>query len=171
MIFHRPIYAPNVILVDLPESKLQQAIPKIMKHLSIREQVIGVNALSDDYNLSSRKIIIHNEDYEVYREYPSQFNNPSRYLLDSGAKVAYFIDASSDSFKAAFVHVYDLINDDYPIVCISNELTNHINSAITIIDTEKPTRNSDKITAQFMNLDDFLNSDVRYDVNKFIVEQ
>jgi len=168
--FHRPVYAPNVILVDLPEQQLQKAIPQLMKHIAMNNQIIGVNALSDDYSLASRKIIIHNEEYEVYRELPSDTDNPSRYLLDSGAKVAYYIDASSDTFKAAFVHVYDLIGDEYPIICVSNELTNHLNSSFTIVDSISASTNPDKIDARCMKLNEFLNLNIKYKDNKFIVE-
>lgn len=170
MIFQRPIYAPNVILVDLPIDQLEEAIPKIMRHIALDDQVIGVNALSDDYSLSSRKIIIHNEDYEVYRELPSDSNNPSRYLLDSRAKVAYFIDASSETFKAAFSHVYDLIGDEYPIVCISNELSDHLNSSITIVDSLLTIKHSDKFSTNFLILDEFLDKDLNYTDNKFVID-
>lgn len=171
MIFDRPIYVPNVILIDLPENLLKNALQKIMDHLLLPGQIVGVNAMADDYYLSSRKIIIHQEDYEIYREYYSSTVTPSKYLLDAGTKVTYFIDASAETFKAAFVHMYDLIGDEYPIVCISDQLTNHLNSSITIVQDKKAMPEvSKRIKSTFMELDDFLNVKIEYKNNQFIIK-
>lgn len=168
MMFQKPIWAPNVILVNLPEEKLEDSLLAILKHIGLEGKMIGINAVNDDEDLDFRKMIIHQEDYEIYRERYSNSKTVSAYLLKAGVKIAYCIEANEDSYRAAFAHMYDLIGNDYPIVCVSSSLGQHIESAITIVDRE--CSNSENSKTIFLTLDNMLKNDIKYQENHFIIE-
>ncbi len=169
MLFQKPIWAPNVILVDLPINQLEKVIPGILKHLELTNMLIGVNAVSDSDEFDLGKMIIHQEDYEIYRERLLKDENISSHLLKAGVKVAYYIEANKDSYRAAFAHMYDLIGDEYPIICISNSLSNDIESAITIIDSSKKENYQTNSKTLFISLSELFNRKVRYIENRFVV--
>lgn len=167
MIFNRPIWAPNVIMVDLPDDGLNDAIPRLMEHIDLPNQIIGVNAISDELEIKERKIIIHHEDYEIYRELPSSNPNPSVSMLKGKAKIVYYVDADKESIKAAFSHMYDLIEDDYPILCLSNDLPKQMQSAITICNDISKFSSLKDNHSIFMTIDQFIESSIVYENKRF----
>lgn len=167
MIFNRPIWAPNVIMVDLPDDKLKKKLPEIMRHIGLDNQLVGINAMSDELELESRKITIHQEDYEIYRELLSDSHNPSTILLKSKAKIVYYVDADVESCKAAFAHMYDLIEDDYPIICLSHILPNHVNSAVVICDNVSKYTDKKSDTVAIISIDEFTSYNIYYNEKKF----
>lgn len=167
MVFNRPIWAPNVILVDFPNDQLEMVLPKIISHINLPNQVVGINAISDDLELESRKITIHQEDYEIYRELESETINPSTIMLNNKAKIVYYVDANTDSYKAAFSHIYDLIEDEYPILCLCNILPQYVHSALTICSDFNKYSASKLDKNIFCSVEQFLTMSIAYSDKQF----
>lgn len=171
MIFNRPIWAPNVILVDLSSSELAEGLDKLVRHIGLKNQLVGINALSDELEIASRKIIIHQEDYEIFRELPSESINPSTIMLQEEVKIAYYVDASEESYKAAFSHIYDLIGDEYPILCLCNDLTKKLEASVILCSNPDAYSHLNLKNTKFLTLSQFLNSSVKYLDKAFVISK
>lgn len=167
MIFNRPIWGPNVIMVNLPNDEINEFLPQIMNHIGLHHQIIGINAISDELEISERKIIIHQEDYEIYRELPSETKNPSTLMLDNKAKIVYYVDADVISCKAAFSHIYDLIEDEYPIICLSTDLIDHVQPAISIVSNFSDYISNNPGCKHCVSLKQFLSKAIDYSNKQF----
>lgn len=129
----RPIFAPNVILVDLIFEDLNQWIPTIIGRINEKNNFVAVNAMFELNNEVYKNIIIHQEDYEIYRHSLADNNEVSKIIINSGVKVVYFLEADAESYRAAFVHLFDLIGHDFPIICFSNTLSRDIKPGLLIV--------------------------------------
>jgi hypothetical protein len=137
MIFNKPIWAPNMILVDAPTSglaKLDIALD-VLGSLTMKDQVIGIFASDRIKNIEKEKIIIEQYDYSIYKKSNKNKSWLRSKFLNGRAKIVYYVISPEKEYRAAIVNVYDLISTEYPVICISEFLNKEINPAAMVVPT------------------------------------
>lgn len=135
MIQPRPIWCPNIILLDSGD---QLAFPvgeakKIIKKIAKDTKLITVYINHEFSDLDESQIVVKSLDYAIYKETSKTNKNATSEFLRAGSNYVYYIKTDIDSYRAAFIHVFDLLLLDYPIICISNNLSNQLQSAAVIV--------------------------------------
>lgn len=161
MIFNRPIHAPNVILVDLNENQLNEHLAKIISHISFKNKFVGVNTINDNQSFNHRAKIIHQPEYEIYRDAIGNEKDISTIFIKSGLSVAYFLDTDEENCRVAFSHMYDLIGEEYPIILVSNYFQNQIDPCLIITDKEN-FKSLDENVNKVFSIDEFFNAQLEF---------
>ena len=135
MIQSRPIWCPNIILLDSCD---QLSFPideakSIIKKLTKDTKLITVYINHEFSNLDESQIVVRSSDYAIYKETNKLNKNVTSEFLKAGSNYVYYIKTDIDSYRAAFIHVFDLLFLDYHIICVSNNLASHLQSAAVIL--------------------------------------
>jgi len=165
----RPVFTPNVILVDLPPEELLQWMPDIISRINEKEQFVAVNAMFELNSEVYKNIIIHQEDYEIYRHTSTDKNRISKAIINNGIKVVYFLEADVESYRAAFVHLFDLIGHDFPIICFSNTLKNDLKPGLLVV-KDIQTKKQHSHGSNCMSLSDFFATTISVHAQSFIIK-
>lgn len=93
---------------------------KIIQHLSKNDEVIGLKITPHFHQVKNSKVLYQTSEFVIIEE--DQINQKdSSLMLQSGAKKVYFIMASQENLKKAFLQLNDLLPDK-AIVCESGGL-------------------------------------------------
>lgn len=166
MIYNKPIWSPNVILVDLANlsGDLYANAERLIDKLKDNEQIISVII---DHNYSSvikSQIVLANNDYSIYKEDDKTGNSFSSKLIQFGIKHSYYVVPNEMSYRAAYVNILDILGYDYPIICFSSNLSNDIDASAIVtnsLDLKDPIKR--------LTLDDFISKEVFFEKKSFII--
>lgn len=136
MLKPRPIFCPNVILLhangsgefDINEAKA------IIEKVSGQQKLITVYIQNAIIDLNEKQVVIENYDYAIYKETRESSGNIASEYLKSGSDFVYYIKADIENFRTAFIHFYDILSSDYPIVCISGAIAKHLKAGAIIVE-------------------------------------
>lgn len=178
MIFNKPIWAPNMILVDAPKAGVNglDIALDVLKAIPNRKNVIGIFASNRIVDIEREKIIIEQYDYSIYRESDKEKPWLRSKFLKGGAKIVYYIVSPEKEYRAAIVNVYDLINTEYPVICVSEFLSHEIMPAAMIVpsveDKEKAIAESvpAAIDGKIITITDFERLKVFFENQAFRIE-
>ena len=59
------------------------------------------------------------DDYSIYKEIRKKGKGITSEFLAAGSNYVYYIKTDLDSYRAAFIHIFDILSGDYPIICVS----------------------------------------------------
>jgi hypothetical protein len=135
MFKHRPLFCPNVILLDSGKELLFpiEEAKRIVKKLVNKTKLVTVYIHHDLEDSEESQIIVRNTDYIIYRETENNKNRFTSQLFDLGGEYVYYIKTHINSYRRAFVHFYDLQSTDDTIVCISNFLANQLQASTVVV--------------------------------------
>jgi len=135
MLKPRPLYCPNVVLLVSGKESIFpiEEAKSIIEKLSNDTKLIVVYITHAIEDLNDLQIVIKSIDYSIFQEKRSNNARITSEFLNSGAKHVYYIKTDINMYRNAFVHFYDILSSDYPIICISNFLATQLQAAAIII--------------------------------------
>ncbi len=177
MFFNKPLYTPNIILVESPVSgdKRLDIVFEIIDHLNLGKQLVVLCASDNIFQKNKNQIIIEQYDYTIYRERDTTAKTLASQILKKNPGIVYCISADSDGFKAAISNVCDLIGTNYPILCVSQNLSSSINPACIIVpelsDKQMMIENNNSFNANnILTLNELLDYEVVFESNLFSLQ-
>lgn len=135
MLKSRPIYCPNVILLDAdshPEFNKSEAV-EIINKISKKSKLITVYIDHDIKGIEENQIVVKNYDYCIYKEIRVESDCIASKYLAAGSSYVYYINTDVENYRAAFSHIFDILSEDYPFICISKYLAKQLQSAATVV--------------------------------------
>lgn len=136
MIKPRPIYCPNVILLHADDNHIfpLDEAKQIIKKIAKGQKLITVFIHNEINDSLESQIVVKNYDYSIYKETRKKSGNVASELLKSGSDFVYYIKAEEENYRAAFIHIYDILSKDYPIVCIAGNLADQLKAGAIVIE-------------------------------------
>lgn len=139
MIKPRPIYCPNVILLHSENNNVFpiKEAESIVKKVTLNREVITIYIHHEIDDLKQTQIIVENYDYSIFKETRENSGNIASNYLKSGSDYVYYIKADEENYRAAFIHIYDILSSDYPIICIANYLVGQVKAGAIVLENKK----------------------------------
>jgi len=134
MLKPRPIWCPNVLLLDSGNAQffpIDEA-KEIVKKLTKDTKLITVYISHNFPEIDESQIVVKSFDYAIYREKRCEGNSLATQILNAGSSYVYYIQTFEDSYRAAFIHIFDILGMELPIICISNSLANQLQCAAIV---------------------------------------
>lgn len=124
------INKPNLLLIGGNGQNVGKTFLacKIIKHLSKKQDVIGIKVSPHFHRVEKGNILIKNEDFTIIEE-DQITQKDSSLMWQAGAKKVYFAMASQKNLKKAFFYLNKLLPQK-AIVCESGGLHEIINSGV-----------------------------------------
>ncbi len=145
----RPLYCPDVIVFDSCDQKVFPIndIKPIIDLLSQKSKVISVYINHKFDLIDESQIVVKTPEYSIYKETKPGFGDITSALLRAGSSYVYYIKTEVDSYRAAFVHFYDILSGDYPILCLSLNLAFQLQAAAIVLPESTSQQKKDEIIA------------------------
>ncbi len=179
MIKPRPLYCPNIILLDsgtdltFPVPEVKAIIDKL--HDNQKVIVVYINHLLD--KTDNLQIIVKSNGYAIYQEKNKEGSNYTSQLLAAGPRFVYYIQTEQNRYRNGFVHFYDILAAEYPIICISNNLANQVQSAAIILPSQTSKNKKEEYSKLVLNPESLYTSkefelhDLVFENTKFKIEE
>jgi hypothetical protein len=133
----RKLYLPNAVIVDrevCPNGSRKAAMQVIGK-LAVTLPVIFIEHISFEESFEIEESpLIERDHYQVFksREFKQEGNKLISYK--SGSVNAYKIACETAMFRRAFVHVYDILGQQIPMVILCNNFYHHTQPFAFLLD-------------------------------------
>lgn len=134
MIFNKPIWYPNVIVINSYKNneRMLEKISDFFFCIKTEQQLICVVL---DHNITApvaTQILLQTSDYTIYKETRITNESFTSQLLNIGATHVYYIVPKPDAYRAAFVNLMDILGNNYPVICFTDAMVSEIDAAATI---------------------------------------
>ncbi len=172
MIFDKAIYAPNYILIDAPFTGIDNVYAtaeKVMEKLNLGRQLLVICAADRLFEPDPVRLTIEQEGYKIYREMNLNSLSLSGRLWQLQPKIVYNIQSTPDDYKAAISNIFDLIGTEYPVLCISDQLSTKLNPALIVVPEQhdKDSLSQLSVKAEICTLEDFQKLRLQYQEGAF----
>lgn len=163
----RLLWIPNSILIDKkhnPAASMQSCI-KVLDKLSKQLPVIFIEQISfEESFVFDFKPLIERDHYQVFRSRDFGSNDNRLFPVNSGDIHAYKIACTPEYFRRAFVHVYDILGHQIPMVILADDFAKETQPFCFI--AEEKYQNStdfiDRSESFVLQADDFLAQQIRF---------
>ncbi|MDA3893009.1 MAG: hypothetical protein PF517_15210 [Salinivirgaceae bacterium] len=138
MLKPRPIYCPNVILLHSENNEIFSVLEAkaIIEKVTKGIKVITVYIHHEFNDLDESQIVVKNYDYSIYKETRKKSGNVTSEFLNAGSDYVYYVKADMENYRAAFVHLFDILSNNYLIICIASSLGAQLKAGAIVVEND-----------------------------------